>query len=148
MNRRWWSLPGPDAWLDRVARDLDAGRSVVVQVPAHGPSDVGDALRRTREHDWRTLTAEPGPVADRLLARFDPERPAREKRDAHAVVASERLRGHALLLEIPASAPCWGEWAPFLQEYVDLARALEPFERTVFCVVLHGAVPAGTPLPP
>jgi hypothetical protein len=150
MSRRWWSLPGPRAYLDRVARDLEAGRSIVCHVPAHGPDDLGDAIRRTFEQDWRVLDTgaanDGAPVADRLLARFEPERPARERRDVRAVVASMRLRGHALLLEIEAAAGDWPGWCAFLDEYAELARALEAFERTVFCVVLTGS---GTPtLPP
>lgn len=148
MTPLWWTLPGPSEFLDRIAAHLRDGRSTVVRIPAHGPRDVAGAVARVHEADWRSVDAAEAdgrPVSDLLLARFDPDLPPSTPRSPRTVAASERLHGQTLMVELDAGADVWSKWRTFLSEYADQSRALEAFQRTLFCVIVRGS--AETELP-
>lgn len=148
VSRFWWTLPGPGGYAQRAAEDLRDGTSVVLRLPAHGPDGVDEVIRSLHDRDWRMLNAEPArdtPVADLLLRRFDPHIPPETALNTRSVVASERLRGHCMMLEMEAGDEAWPHWCDFLVNYAEMARGLAAYERTVFCIILRGTEPVRLP---
>lgn len=145
MSRLWWSLPGPAAFLERIGHDLQDGKSVIIRVPAHGAEGCGEVLRRKLERDWRTIEPTELSATEQLLRQFAPDHSPKAPRDVRAVVATERLHGISIQIEMEAASAAWAKWRDFLVEFAEAARSLDPFERTTFCVIVRG--PPDAPLP-
>lgn len=132
----------------RAAENLRDGTSVVVRAPAHTPGGLATAIREAHESDWRTLDehlAESSTVAELLIDRFDPHMGHDQPRNTRSVVDSERLRGHALMVEVASGSTAWARWRDFLSEYAEFARSLAPYERTVFCALVVGSEETALP---
>lgn len=147
MSKKLWRLPGPQRWIGQISADLRAGRNVVIALPAHSASGLLEAVRAQESSDddylvWRRLHIGQHSVGhnpiDYLYEVFAPEVDSAALRSIEALCDLDGFKEHCIWLEdIPDEA--WPAWSDFLLAYADTCAKIPEFERTLFCVALHGA---------
>ncbi len=130
MDRRWWQLPGPSRFLERLERDFRDGRSVVLETPQIIPAGLKEALAERVSLDdlWRWRSVEP--CGDGLGEMEDPEESLAwaltgDRRNATSFAArlasDTRWLGLVLWIARRESAATQ-TWLRFLQEFDRHAR--------------------------
>ena len=144
----WWDLPGPGGFVADVADDLRDGRCVTVELPAHAPPGLPEAVRAAlgASWGWRPVAhPDAAPPTDVLYDRCLPGS-ATERRTPRSLVAEEDLEGHVLWVD-HAAPPALPAWRDFLRSYAEAARGQRhDYARIALC--LRGRAPAeGPPIP-
>src|SRR5262245_9098453 len=147
----WWQLPGPRRFVGAVVRDLYAGRSVLLGLPAVGPPGLREAVAgRAHENamwSWRELD---------LAAEPDAANPARLLHEQFCPVVTGGLPGARTLADADAFAgqvvwlselteALWPAWRRFVEEYAAACRARPENQRGLLVVACGGAVAESLP---
>lgn len=146
-----WALPGPAAFVHRVAEAFRDGRNVCVRFPRHAPEGFPAAL--IAEYN-REPFFEFSPVRcdfaggrrpiDQLFEQFAPERKSSELRDPQSLTTQPQFCGRLIFLEEIAAAD-WTSWRQFLADYAPVCRNVDRLQRTLFFASLDGGVAASPP---
>ncbi len=126
----WTDLPGPSQFLEWVGQDLRESKSVLAVVPSCFDDRWVYVVRSSLEndYDWREAPASPAEFLQDISSRSD----------GHAFIHPREIfeanicrQGY--VLKNP-SIQSWMEWAPFLQCFAELNRAVDELNRNVFLV--------------
>jgi len=140
----WWQLPGPSRFLDRLDRDLIAGRNIVLPLPNGAVPDlreaVADRVHRDGLRSWRSLAlndVERAIAPARLLAEYyaTPSGPNLAPVSAASLARNSTFSGLVVWVE-GVTAERWTAWLRFLVEYESACRV--PGEHGLLCVPLPG----------
>jgi hypothetical protein len=150
MSNDWWSMPGPCEFVERIARDLRSGFSVVVWLPQWSPSDFRPSLRRLAtqypvERMWEpadiSFVDDDEPV-EWLWRQYDDIEDYPFLRTATSLLnpeQHERVLPKGYMIELPACSPNGlPKWTKFLEEYQQAAQQDSFAERTGFLLVVEG----------
>lgn len=153
MRSLWWTLPGPENFLEHIAEDLWDGKSIYLRVPHNEPWGLKAYLKEElpdRESvEWRDLNLsylaeDAGHPVNLLYDVFLPE--ARPDVIRNTIGLVKEMDFHGKIIWIDGMAPdYWTAWEPFLHEYADLCRNIPAYERTRFIVLLSGEMAAREP---
>jgi len=133
MSLHWWDLPGPGAFVGRIAADLRRGASVQICLPAGTRDGLRSALERELSRDQEvvldTLEARPHlrPVDD--VARFFgiAETPG-QGMSAQRLLSSHCAQGRFLWVHNFANES-WLDWQSFLEDFQAATREVGLHER-------------------
>jgi hypothetical protein len=136
----WWSLPGPQKFVDAVLQDIRDGKSVFVRMPEYCPKRLSSSLKDGLKDDfhWLSLTV----AADRKPLDFlyefcAPEADVRRLRSVQTLSCEQTFEGHVIWLENVAFAD-WDAWSCFFTEYERVSRAIPISRRTLFLIPITG----------
>jgi hypothetical protein len=151
----WWELPGPRAFVRAVWEDLQAGKNVVLALPATTPPGLRDALAATvRQNElwaWRDFPVPEGrksaaDLAEGLHMRFAPPDRVGALLSPTTLAGDSRLTDTLIWVE-GITLDCWTVWSDFLIQYQHACRSrLEP-GCGLFCVPLIGSLARQIPQP-
>lgn len=147
MDIHWWSLPGPSRFVQGIVQDLRDGKNVIVTFPPHSPDGFREVLaERVRENElwrWRTISASefpcdgPASLVGALHQRFFPTHQASEL--CTALSLAQRLMGTIVWVE-EVGERAWQAWSRFLIQYQHVCQSCPPYDRSLFCLPLIGAL--------
>jgi hypothetical protein len=153
MQRPEWRLPGPHRFAQRVANDLEEGRSAILLVPsASFPDGLQASVRELMPHvdvnrfRLDELMEGRGRVVDVLFQRLDLSRPDDDEIDIAALAHNPGL--HRRLIWIDgrnASERQCDLWLDFLEQYAAIAAEVPLYRRTVFATFWGGQRAAQVP---
>jgi hypothetical protein len=136
----WWSLPGPQSFVDAIIQDVRDGKSVFLSLPEHCPDRLSSSLKNGLKDDFHwlslTVTADGDPL-EFLYEYCAPEADLRKLRSIQTLAEEETFEGHVVWLEDVADAD-WDAWSRFLTDYERVSRAVPISRRTFFLVPIHG----------
>lgn len=144
----WWTLPGPQSFIDSALERVAEGKSVVLRLPSTTPPMLVAAIRQHLEdiYIWEILEAEDYLVPiDDLYAHFVPEAELGLLRSAATLACEQQFAGRLLLVEGITQAN-WPAWYAFLLEYEHASRSISQSARSQFIIALRGDV-ANSALP-
>jgi hypothetical protein len=142
-----WQLPGPRRFLARVLAAFREGRNVVIGVPDGLPTGLAAALRVQAEEDswfWDPVALPADPTVDPaswLFDRFVPDAPSALVHNPRTLVAQPGfMTGGRIVWLTGVTAATWTRWRAFLTAYETACRACHSGERTLFGLLLPGAL--------
>src|SRR5579862_1956513 len=151
MRDLWWQLPGPRAYIGKVAEDIRSGKNVIICLPEHAPQGLRAAVRaELQESDgwlWHTLQVEECPdlrPIDLLFSTFCPRYKHEAVRNSEALICVEDFQGKLIWLE-GLTKDNWPAWRDFLGEYEHACRSFQPLQRSQFCVPIVGDLTSRLP---
>jgi hypothetical protein len=148
MDEKWWTLPGPAAFLRAAWDDLRDGKNVVLALPTTAPAGLRDALaalvRQAELWAWRDFVAgdgDGGPLVlvERLHRQLAPPLQTAALLSAATLAADPRLADTVIWVE-GMTAACWPAWRDLLSQYERACQARPEQGRGLFCVPLTGNV--------
>lgn len=151
MPQSWWNLPGPSRFVNRISADLQEGKNVFVCLPEHAPSGLSRAVRyaveETETIPWRTLDLseeESLLPTDLLFSKFATGHRPDDLRNASTFADQSDLSGGIIWIQGIDHDP-WHDWKTFFSDYGHACRSVPLIKRTVFCVLLVGAIALDPP---
>jgi hypothetical protein len=150
MDERWWQLPGPSQFLQRVAQDLSGGKNVLLALPALVPEGLRDALAgQVSRNDlltWREVPAGLGDdslakLVERLHEQFAPPEHPGEVLSAATLAAAPAFPGTVVWVE-GMEGRVWPVWRDFLGQYQHACNGRAEWSRGLFCLPLSGPLAA------
>src|SRR5579883_3403783 len=140
---RWWSLPGPAAFVARIIEDLRSGRSCLIRMPqAFDVAALTMAVRRAIAIDyfaaWDCFSLgglEAMPPIMALSQLFNGE-----FHSARGFALAPELAGRVIWLDgwSQLSQPQCSDWRNLLEQYAHAPRQQAPHNHTMFCLPLVG----------
>jgi len=144
----FWSLPGPNAFIQQIATETRAGNSVLIAIPKVYPAFLAEAVRGAIRDNyiWNYLSLDSRirPLED-LFMNCVPDCDPHSLRTVGNLVREPEFWGRAIWVE-GLTAKCSRTWCDFLLEYAHVTRALPPVEQTVLMLPVIGEV-GGIELP-
>ncbi len=142
-----WALPGPAAFVARIASALRAGASAVLALPRWAPCGVPAALRAVLGDGWEWVPLQVVrdiPPSAQVLARLLPSA-------ATTVVPSARRvaevpgGGRFVVVLNAVEAAGWPSWRDFLAEYARVCAERSPHLRPRLVALVSGVMLADLP---
>jgi hypothetical protein len=140
MSLQWWDLPGPGAFVGRIAADLKRGASVQVCLPDRARDGLRSALERElsrgQEVVLDTLEAKPDLRPVDAVARFFGivDTPGRGM-SAQRLLASPHAQGRFLWVRDFVD-DSWRDWQAFLEDFQAATREVGLHERLLLILEL------------
>ena len=143
MLSRWWQLPGPAGFVERVIDAWAHGRHSVLWLPEGMYPGLRSACRSELEHHgsahWAVSLAVEGgherPL-EILCREFGASDPA-EVATLSKCLANSTAAGGVVWID-GVCAGSWPSWQRILGEIEVVTRGLEPAQRTVLCLPVEG----------
>lgn len=141
MDLRWWSLPGPRSFRDRVLSDLRDGKNVVVRLP-EGTPDMRRFLEEgvLRYDSLRFRHVDASEIHGVIpLALFSTLRCSRgiDELQTAATLAANLPDGDVVFVN-GIDADAWPAWAAFATQYQHGCNARPEHRRAMFCFAVSG----------
>ena len=136
----WWDLPGSKSFSMGIVDDLQDGKNVIMCFPEHVPfgekKDIHDKLYNLME--WHEFSINPDiePLYD-LYDKYVDSSPD-EFRNINNLAENEQFQGKCIWVTGIASKESWEKWSDFIVKYEWSSRAIDGFDRTIFCIKLTG----------
>ena len=135
-----WALPGPVAFIARIADALRAGASVVLAMPRWAPRGVHGALRAALGAGWERVPLQAvrdAPPSAQVLARLLPSAAGDVVPSARRV-AEVAGGGRFIVVLGGLEASVWPSWRDFLAEYAGACAERAPHLRPRLVAVADG----------
>lgn len=153
MWERWWTLPGPSAFIDEVIAALRSSRNLLIALPQYAPRGIESAVGRRVFEDslwhWRTLNLDTcesgikGPI-EVLFRGLGLGSPTPEEPWADQLADSAEMRDRVLWIE-GIQADDWLAWKEAVSRYAAACQSRPQFGRGLLCCCVYGV--AGDRLP-
>jgi len=140
----WWRLPGPSAILQRVASQLEEGRTVILRAPRH----LHQALERqlfgaiAEQVDATSLYAREDSSPLHQVAHHCGQ--ARVIPHPGVLVTDAAYQGRTIFIR-DLQHGAWQAWRELIDQYGPYAHAASWFDRVRFCAVIPARCAAPAP---
>jgi len=150
---RWWTLPGPSAFIDELIAALRSSRNLLIALPLHAPPGIESAVARRVCEDplwrWRSLSlgeAEPGPAAPiaTLFRGLELDVPGPGTPWADHLADADAMRDRVLWID-GINAHTWEPWKDALGRYANACQPRSQFGRGLLCVCICGVASESLP---
>lgn len=145
---RFWTLPGPAAFVDEVEEQLRASRSLVVALPMQSPQGLVEALCSQMDGngwDRASLAADLRLPIEQLFETLALASGENQTRSARLLL--ERLpQGQVVIVEDIGTSQ-WGLWHALIREYEQLSRDVSALERPMLVLIVRGVALGDLPEP-
>jgi hypothetical protein len=132
----FWSLPGPGAFIEKIASETRTGNSVLIRIPKYHSPFLSAAVRSAirDDYNWNYLAVDPEvKPSDALFANCISELDPQSLRTVDNLVRDAEFGGRAIWVD-GLTAQCVLPWCDFLLEYAHATRSLSPAKQSVLIV--------------
>lgn len=154
MWDRWWTLPGPSAFIDELVAALRSSRNLLIMLPQYAPPGIENAMGRRVCDDpswrWRTLSLGPSgsDAATPVQSIFrglglDSPRPGESWADRLADASEMQDR---ILWIDGIKLDAWQPWRDAISRYARTCQQRSQYGRGLLCCCVCGVPSADLPL--
>lgn len=144
MSVRWWEMPGPRHFAQRVVTSLREGKNVLLQLPAGYPEGLRSSIQlasgRAAERSRHFTVATGSKHRPLALLYANSTHKVPEPGMAVSTLANHPAFAGQLIWIDGVGSDNWPLWRQFMLEYEHACRAISEYERSLICLTLVGPV--------
>jgi hypothetical protein len=145
VNKFWWQLPGPNAFITKIIDDVRDGRNVILCLPDHLPEGLDYAIRSNLDESERSMwhglsaTDDVVPPCNQILSFFHIEGEIGIANQIESLCKKDSFIGKILWIQ-NLNKDSWPLWNDFILQYEQTCRSIPLIRRTVFIIPLVGEI--------